>query len=208
MRRSVPDSQAGFTYMAVLVLVMIMGIMMSVSAQVWSTVMQREREQELLFRGTQIRDAIERWNNPLPGQPPAMRLNSLKDLLKDPRTAGTIRYLRRIYKDPITGKDFAVSPPDPIRGIIGVASTSKKEPMKQDNFPDIYKDFTGKKHYSDWQFVCRPAGLTGAVTGGVSGLPNSGGTPGGTPGGGIPGLPPGSGGTPISPLSGGGSSSE
>lgn len=207
MMRSVPGSQTGFTYMAVLVMVMIMGIMMSVSAQVWSTVMQREREQELLFRGSQIRDAIERWNNPLPGQPPVSRLNSIEDLLKDPRTPGTIRYLRRIYKDPITGKDFAVLP-DPIRGIIGVASTSKKEPMKQDNFPDVDKEFIGKKHYSDWQFVYRPAGLTGAVTGGVSGLPNSGGTPGGTPGGGIPGLPPGSGGTPSSPFSGGGNPSE
>jgi len=184
MKRSVPERQAGFTYIAVLVMVMIAGIMMSVSAQIWSTIMQREREEELLFRGTQIRNAIERWNSPLPGQPPPMRLNSLEDLLKDPRAAGTVRYLRRLYKDPITGEDFAVLPPDPARGIVGVASTSKAEPLKQDNFPKIYKEFTGRLHYSEWQFIYRPGGLSGAVTTTVTGLnpnPFPGGNPPGSP---------------------------
>ncbi len=181
MKQSVLRSSAGFTYILVLVIIVIMGIMMSVSAQVMSTAMQREREEELLFRGTQYRNAIERWNNPLPGQPPAMRLSSLKDLLKDPRSAETIRYLRRLYKDPITGKDFAVLPPDPVRGIVGVASTSKAVPIKQDNFPEIYKEFKGKQKYSDWQFIYRPAGLAGSVTTTVTG-PGVNPVPNGNPG--------------------------
>jgi type II secretory pathway pseudopilin PulG len=184
MRRSGLGSSSGFTYVAVMVIVMLMGIMLGISGQVWRTVMQREREEELLFRGTQIRNAIERWNNPLPGQPPASRLQDIKHLLKDPRSAGSIRYLRRLYKDPITGKDFTILPPDPARGIVGVASPSEEVPLKQSNFPLIYKEFAGKQKYSDWQFIWKPfqpgaAAGAGSQTTGVtpfSGTPPPGGT--------------------------------
>jgi hypothetical protein len=40
-----------------------------------------------------------------------------------------------------------------------VHSASDKEPLKQSNFPAdplYFKDFEGKKKYSDWQFVYQP----------------------------------------------------
>lgn len=167
-------SSAGFTYVAALVMVVIMGIMLSQAAITWKTRMQREQEVELLFRGTQIRDALRRWYRLVPGNnrgsaqpgqsaqqqptviPPGIRnLTELKDLLQDPGSPGKVRYLRRLYLDPITGKEWGLVK-DANQRIIGVASTSEAEPIKQANFPlDLDPtDFEGKKKYSEWQFIC------------------------------------------------------
>lgn len=151
---------AGFTYIAVLVLVMIMGIMLGVTGQIWKMVADREREAELLFRGSQYRDAIARWykpkpgQQPVPGQPPVQPtpLNDLKDLLMDSKSLTKVRYLRRLYPDPMTGKEWLIVK-DATLGIVGVNSSSEAQPIKQANFPDEFKAFEGKLKYSDWQFV-------------------------------------------------------
>ncbi len=160
-------SSGGFTYLAVLVIVVIMGIMLGIVGQSWQTIMKREREEELLFRGSQYRDAIARWNKPRGGQHVATPLRELKDLLKDPRSMATVRYLRRLYKDPVTGEDFVVVT-DPVKGVIGVRSKSEEEPMKQGNFPDdkeheYMKVFEGKKKYSEWLFVYGQVPQAGTV---------------------------------------------
>jgi type II secretory pathway pseudopilin PulG len=149
-------SSSGFTYIAVLVLVVVMGIMLGAASQSWTMIMKREREKELLFRGAQIRDAIDNWNKQGAGRQP-MPLKDLKDLLKDPRSTSNIRYLRKLYTDPLTNKEWTVMS-DPQKGIIGVASTSEEEPLKQD-FTDYPKDspefamFGGKLKYKEWAFV-------------------------------------------------------
>jgi len=148
-------SSDGFTYLMALVIVVIMGIMLGGIGQSWQRVMKREREEELLFRGNQIRDAIARWNKPRPGQHVATPLRDMQHLLSDPRSLSNVRYLRRLYTDPVTGKEW-VPITDPVKGIIGVASSSEEEPLKQANFPDELNDFEGKTKYSDWQFVYRP----------------------------------------------------
>ena len=154
-------SESGFTYITVLVVVVIIGIMLAAAGQTWTTITKRDREAELLFRGKQIRDAIERWRKPRPGGPPPHPIVDLKDLLKSPYSLQRVRYLRRLYQDPITGKDWVIIR-DPVWGIIGVASSSEAEPLKQGGFPDEFADFEGKKKYSDWQFVYRPQ-LPGAA---------------------------------------------
>ncbi len=157
MKRSRTSSDAGFTYIAVLVMIVIMGIMLGAVGQSWRTVMKREREEELFFRAGQIREAIIRWNKPRPGQHIATPLRDLKDLLKDPRSMAKIRYLRRLYLDPITGKEWKViQDPSGVRGIIGVASTSDDEPLRKGGFPEEYAEFEGKTKYSEWQFVYSP----------------------------------------------------
>ena len=112
--------------------------------------MQREREEELLFRGAQIKDAITRWYNVPAGQQPTP-LRDLKDLLRDPRSTTTKRYLRRLYTDPMTGKGWNIIQ-DPNRGIRGVISTSTLAPFKVDNFSDDLKELAGKKKYNEWRF--------------------------------------------------------
>ncbi len=136
-------------------MVVIMGIMLGAVGQSWSMIMKREREEELFFRAGQILDAITRWNKPRTGQYVATPLRDLKDLLKDPRSMAKVRFLRRLYLDPITGKEWTVIK-DPTRGIIGVASSSDAEPLRKGGFPEEFKEFEGKTKYSEWQFVYKP----------------------------------------------------
>lgn len=150
-------NRKGFTYLLALVMVMVMGIMLSAVGQSWKTIMQREREEELIFRGRQYKDAITRWYNPRPGEHQATPLRDLKDLLQDPRTLTTVRYLRRLYTDPMTGKEWTVIT-DPNKGISGVASTSPAKPLKTGGFSDDLQDLSGKEKYSDWLFVYVPKG--------------------------------------------------
>jgi len=166
-------NERGITFLAVLMVIMIMGIMMGITGQSWKMIMKREKEKELLFRGNQIKEAIERWNKPRPRP-----LNKLEDLLQDPTSLKPKRYLRRLFTDPMTGKEWrllrgpkvAVNPATATSGlsattpttpqsaiqtgpISGVASTSDEEPIKTD-FSDIptLKDLAGMKKYSDWEF--------------------------------------------------------
>jgi type II secretory pathway pseudopilin PulG len=145
-------SSSGFTYLMALIVVVIMGIMLAAAGQSWKTVMDREREEELLFRGMQYRDAITRWYKPRPGERPPPPLNDLKDLLRDPNTIATVRYLRTLYNDPLTGEDW-VPIKAPGKGIIGVASSSEQKPIKQANFPKGLELLEEKDKYSEWQFV-------------------------------------------------------
>ena len=192
MRPNPLRSTAGFTYIAVLILVIVMGIMLGAVGQTWTRIMKREREQELIFRGTQIVQAIRRWNyggKRGPGQP-VMPLFELEHLLKDPRSFANVRYLRRLYTDPLTNKEWVVIK-DPVRGIIGVRSSSDEEPLRQsfqtmtplsadDRYLELmFKSFEGKKKYSEWEFVYLGEGVAPGTTGTVT-IPGSNTTPGGT----------------------------
>lgn len=151
------SSDKGFIYLALLLALMVMGIMLGRTGTVWKQVMQREREEELLFRGAQIQDAIRHWHKPQgSGEHIATPLNNLQDLLKDPRRSGTVRYLRRLYQDPISNGDWNLIR-DPSRGIVGVASPSKELVIKQDNFPEQLQDLAHKTRYEEWQFMYQAA---------------------------------------------------
>jgi type II secretory pathway pseudopilin PulG len=153
----------GFTYIALLAAIVIIGISLASAGKYWQNVLLREKEEELLFRGDQYRQAIERYYTALPGRaelPP-----SVDELLKDDRTAAGKRHLRRVYKDPITGEDFEILR-DQAQGnrITGVFSRSEKEPLKRAAFPEPYGDFAGKQSYSEWKFVFTvPQPATGAT---------------------------------------------
>lgn len=143
----------GFTYLMAMMIIMIMGIMLGMSGESWKTIMQREREEELIFRGTQIMDAIGRWNKG--DRHVKTPLRDLKDLVQDPRTLTTTRYLRRLYTDPMTGQEWNVIN-DPNLGITGVASTSQGKPLKTGGFPVGLESLEKKEKYSDWLFVYNP----------------------------------------------------
>jgi len=155
------NSNGGYTYVAAIVTVVILGIMSAQAAQVWKTTMQREKETELIFRGTQIRNAMRAWygmkdkSTAIDPKSGHTNLNRLEDLVQDPSSAGKKRYLRKLYKDPMTGEDFVLVK-NSTQQVIGVASASELAPIKQGNFPlDLEPgDFEGKKKYSEWQFRC------------------------------------------------------
>jgi type II secretory pathway pseudopilin PulG len=146
-------------YLAVLFAVALIGIGLAVVGEVWNTTRLREREAELLFVGNQYRRAISAYYRQpaAPGRFPAR----LEDLLKDPRTPQTARYLRQLYPDPITGNAEWGFIKGPDGGIAGVYSLSEKAPLKSANFRFRDAAFEGAKKYSDWQFVFSPL-LAGA----------------------------------------------
>jgi type II secretory pathway pseudopilin PulG len=148
VRRALAHS--GFTFIGVLVLVALVSISLTVASQVWRIAQRRDKEEQLLFVGGQIRRAIARYAaNATGGERYPRRM---ADLLKDPRRPDLRRYLRKLYFDPITG--------GPEWGLVksgdfitGVYSLSDDEPVKKTGFPEADSDFEGKTKYSEWIFT-------------------------------------------------------
>jgi type II secretory pathway pseudopilin PulG len=139
--------------MTALFMLAILGGGLALTGDVWHTSAMREKEAELLHVGHQYRAAIQRYY--LSG-PQRQYPRSLDELLKDPRQPGTVRYLRQLRPDPITGKEWGlVKAPD--GGILGVHSISDEAPFKTAGFKARDAAFEGKAKYSDWQFVFSPA---------------------------------------------------
>jgi type II secretory pathway pseudopilin PulG len=141
----------GFTYVGLLVVVALIGVGLAVTGEAWRTTAQREKERELLFVGDQFRKAITQYYDGTPGGVKQFP-NSFDDLLKDPRYPATRRHLRKVYRDPMTGKrDWGI-----VRGpgdsIMGVYSLARQMPMKQGNFPPEYVSFERAESYAAWRF--------------------------------------------------------
>jgi type II secretory pathway pseudopilin PulG len=150
-----PARQTGFTYIALLVAIAVMGLVQSALAEAWHTDVQREKEQELLFAGNQMRAALNLYYARSPAGSRRQPLR-LEDLLQDGRTPATERYLRRIYRDPISGgEQWGL-----IRGasgeIHGVHSLSAARPLKQGGFDKANRHFSGAQKYSEWVFMASP----------------------------------------------------
>ena len=86
----------GYAMAALLVGMSVMAVLMGTALPVWNKQAQREREEEYLFRATEYARAIQKFQRRAgPGTlPPTF------DVLVEGR------FLRRKYKDPITGGDF------------------------------------------------------------------------------------------------------
>lgn len=143
--------QQGMTLIGLLFVVSGISIGMAATATLWSTAIQREKEQELLFIGDQYRQAIESfWYSPVGLQRlPA----SFDELLKDPRYPNTVRHLRRIYRDPMTGSIEWGTVKGEDGGITGVYSLATGKPMKSANFPAPYQEFSRASTFQEWVFL-------------------------------------------------------
>ena len=165
--RRAESAEAGFTLVALMASMAIMMIVMGVGTRSWHYVMQSDREEELLFRGGQIADAIQRYQLKHGNTPPP----TLEALVK-------ARFLRKVYKDPMTKKgDWRLirpgeplvpvptpppagrfSPPPVTRpprpgvmtgeglggAVIGVVSKSTEKSLRV---------FNGRKRYDEWIFA-------------------------------------------------------
>ncbi len=206
---------------ALLVTLAIMFLGMSVATPTWQYLVKNMKEEELIFRGGQIADAVQRFQ--------AKNGNAVPPSL-DVLVEG--RYLRKLYTDPMT-KDGewrlirlgeAVGPVRPpgqrrpgagrtqprppaarrqpstravLGGIVGVASTSTEEGLRL---------FNGRSRYDQWVFAVgqprivgrRPVGPTApGLQPGQRGVPGPGGRP-AVPGVRPPGARPGPG-SPTTP---------
>lgn len=164
--------QYGFSYLFTLFFVALLGLNLALAAEVYSTSVQRDREQELLFIGRQFSSAIGQYyeaNQRVGGTAAVSAVNaavanngavssnnrypsSMQDLLLDSRSLSTKRHLRKIFIDPMTGKAkwgemrFGGK-------IVGIYSLSDKTPIKQAFFEGEEQQFSGKAKYSEWVFT-------------------------------------------------------
>jgi len=145
-------SQAGLAYLALLFIVVALGASLALTGTLWSAAQQREKERDLLFVGNQFRQAIGEYYERTPGYIKRYPVE-FKDLLRDDRQVGMVRYLRKIYSDPITASlDWGiVHAPD--GGIMGVYSKAPGRPIKQQNF--LFRDggFEAAENYAQWRFI-------------------------------------------------------
>jgi hypothetical protein len=146
--------QAGVAYLALLILLAAMGAASATFATIWHTHQQREKEKELLHIGLQFRRAIMQYYESSVGEKKYPQ--RLEDLLSDRRFAGERRYLRRIYRDPMTQKTTWGIVPAPGGGIMGVYSLSNEQTLKKEGFPVALKDLANKGGYAEWKFIYEP----------------------------------------------------
>jgi hypothetical protein len=143
------SDQRGSAYLAVMFIVVVMSISMMAAAKQWKTVMQREKEADLLVRGIEIQTAIgfyskaRQLGSAVPGEKYPLTLEQL--------TKGPKPFLRKVYKDPMTGEDWEYIP-GPAGGIKGVRSRAKITAIKQHQFPPAVAHFEGLTQYHDWVF--------------------------------------------------------
>lgn len=157
-------SQQGFTYIGVLVIMAVMLMVMGAASEVWHSVMQHEKEQQLLFVGHQFRAAIGKYYLQSGNKYPP----SLDALLESTNQGGKkVRFLRKLYQDPMTGDTQWGLVTGLDAKITGVYSLSDEKPYKTTGFSDADTKFEGAEKYSDWKFafipkVIRPQNLPGA----------------------------------------------
>jgi type II secretory pathway pseudopilin PulG len=162
--------EGGFTYLGLLFLVALIGLALASAGQLASTTAKREREVELLFIGHQYRDAIGLYLA-RKGRYPQTLDELLGTTSDDPLPA---RYLRRLYRDPMTGTHDWVLVPALGGGIMGVASASTGEPLKHAGFSSDDTAFGDAATYQDWVFRYEPRGRfvpRPATAGGSPGTP-------------------------------------
>ena len=212
-------NERGYAMAALLVALAVIGVIIGMAMPVWRTVVQREREEELIFRGRQYARAIQLFQRKYANAyPPNV------DVFVEQR------FLRKKYKDPVSkegefqilyqstlaqrpggvgaqagvsamdstgagqsgaaaGSSFGTQVAGPQGGVVGVASKNKERSIRV---------YNGRSAYSEWQFVWVPAtttprtGPAGSVGPGQRGVLPGGGRSGPGPGGIGPGgqMPP------------------
>lgn len=143
----------GFSYLLLLFMLAILGAGLVGWASSWQVGAQRERETELLFRGLQIRDALQRFQDATPAGQPALP-QALDDLLADHRGPSVRHHLRRLYADPFTGQPDWALLRDEAGGIVGLHSRAQRPALRRQALPaGVPMPENPTPNVSDWIFI-------------------------------------------------------
>jgi type II secretory pathway pseudopilin PulG len=142
----------GYALIAALILLVVASLAASAAVYRSSLDARREREDELLFAGGQIRAALVSYRNATPAGVAQQYPKSFDDLLLDPRFPFTVRHLRRLYADPMTGAPDWVLERMQER-IVGVHSRSTQVPLRHAGFDADDAAFARANRYADWRFM-------------------------------------------------------
>ncbi|HBH78222.1 MAG TPA: hypothetical protein DDY39_00225, partial [Nitrospira sp.] len=92
-------TEAGFSYLMVMMVVTLMGLLMTSAAKQWKTMVQRELEMDLLVKGMEIQAALALYSatakagRVMPGE---IYPQTLAELTRPPKP-----FLRKVYLDPV-----------------------------------------------------------------------------------------------------------
>lgn len=153
--------QCGFTYVALMIVVAILGLVAATSLQMGAVVQRSSAEQTLLDIGGEFSDALKSYAEATPAGQPNLPA-SLQDLLSDPRSVLIRRHLRKIYTDPITGSaEWGLIYLNEKNGITGVYSRSDGRPIKQAGFEARFAALEAGdvRSYRDWVFTAGQAAV-------------------------------------------------
>ena len=127
-----PDGQAGYNLVVMVIVITIVNVMVATALPLWSSFAQREREEELIFRGLQYAEAIRVFQKRFGRYP-----NRIEELVElEPRC------LRQLWEDPMSED-----------GKWGFVYGGGQRGRNRD------KD--GKPVKGDWQQAGAPTGLAG-----------------------------------------------
>jgi len=123
----------GYTYIVVLVMLTVLSLAAALTLEVAETSARRSAEAELIGIGKEFERAFASYYRQSPVG--ARRFpDRLEDLVRDPRLPGVRRHLRRVYVDPLTGKDWKTVPA-PGGGIMAVYSGAEGRPYLEEIGP-------------------------------------------------------------------------
>lgn len=145
--------RAGYVMIMLLIAVAVLSVLMLMAVPLWRTEMQREAEEELVFRARQYVRAIELYvqehNNLYPQNLEILHLEKfLRQLYPDPVSADGRWDL--VYLDGSGGEPkYLVVPGDMAKAyvgraaLVGVCSTSPETG---------FREYRGKQKYNEWAF--------------------------------------------------------
>ncbi len=91
------DSEQGYVLITLILFVALLAIAAVAMAPTFAFELKRDREEELIHRGMQYTRAIQHYYK---------KFGRYPTRLEDLENTNQVRFLRRRYKDPVTGKDF------------------------------------------------------------------------------------------------------
>ena len=158
--RRIALPQHGFTLIAVLAALLLVGLATQ-QVMTWvSHEARREREAQLLLAGQDLMRAIESYYEASPGAvkqwPP-----TLQDLTDDKRFVGIRRHLRRVPVDPVgrSAEWGLIRAND--GGIMGVHSQSDAPPLRSAAIELDGHRLEPATRYADWKFMHQPRASVG-----------------------------------------------
>lgn len=147
-------AQKGFSYIGVMVTLVIAAFGLQGAAVMWQQQTQRNNEAILLEIGEAYRLAIGRYYESTP-QPVKQYPIRLEELLEDKRFPVPRRHLRKLYPDPFYVKQGMILVIKDGR-IVGVHSQSLLEPIRHSGYQESQSGFQEARHYREWLFVYEP----------------------------------------------------
>lgn len=147
--------QAGFTYVGLLIAVAVIAAGATAALDAGARLQLRDQEAELLAIGQEFRLALKSYAEATPvGQPDAPK--ELGELLRDPRYPAAKRHLRRIYHDPLTGREEWGVERSPDGRIMGIHSLSTSPAFRRTGFPAGMEWFAKAERHDEWIFALVP----------------------------------------------------